>query len=445
MLLKTLAALFALAIGGVATAAVAISKERSRNQAHVLDANWVLLGTRSVDLKTDGDRFDVGASKGRFKSLMIVGVDRRIDIHRVTITTDGEPYVETQRLKLAQGQRSHPIRFNHDGGVVQRVDVAYRSHLGAGGAAKLELWGLRCLSRSSKRPLGIAALGLDRNALGGSGEGGRPHRRWGKQGPFQIPYDRRRRPCDRYQAGDGRDRRRTTHRKVALETAARATLAPHHDQPRGADRAARRSLLPAASWSGWTCQCRAMGNAGFSDTGGRCLATAVEWPTIGGDNADSGHGCRPDVEETDGDGAVLFGVQELGTGADQDVFKLGRQYGKFARLRLRALGAGVQIKELRVIYAGGEPDILTFDAELAADERTAWLDLKGDRFISQLHFVYPSQSRRSKGRLEVYGQYAESWFKPGVGDRCVFGGQRWLALPWRPVALIPEHPTWFGL
>ena len=80
MLLKTLAALFALAIGGVATAAVAISKERSRNQAHVLDANWVLLGTRSVDLKTDGDRFDVGASKGRFKSLMIVGVDRRIDL-----------------------------------------------------------------------------------------------------------------------------------------------------------------------------------------------------------------------------------------------------------------------------------------------------------------------------------------------------------------------------
>ena len=143
MLLKTLAALFALAIGGVATAAVAISKERSRNQAHVLDANWVLLGTRSVDLKKDGDRFDVGASKGRFKSLMIVGVDRRIDIHRVTITTDGEPYVETQRLKLEQGQRSHPIRFNHDGGVVQRVDVAYRSHLGAGGPAKLELWGLR--------------------------------------------------------------------------------------------------------------------------------------------------------------------------------------------------------------------------------------------------------------------------------------------------------------
>jgi hypothetical protein len=119
-------------------------------------------------------------------------------------------------------------------------------------------------------------------------------------------------------------------------------------------------------------------------------------------------------EETDGAGAVLFGVQDVGTEVDHDVFRLGREYGRFGRVRLRALSNAVAIKEMRVIYSGGEPDVLALNAEVAADERTPWLDLKGDRFIREIHFVYASQSR-SKARLEVYGEYAESWFRPGSG------------------------------
>ena len=415
MLLKTLAALFALAIGGVATAAVAISKERSRNQAHVLDANWVLLGTRSVDLKKDGDRFDVGASKGRFKSLMIVGVDRRIDIHRVTITTDGEPYVETQRLKLEQGQRSHPIRFNHDGGVVQRVDVAYRSHLGAGGPAKLELWGLRA---SPEVPSARSAS---------------PH--WVWIGTRSVDLEKEE---DRIDVGASKGRFKSLMivgvdrvidiRRVTVVTDG----APHIEKTRLKLQHGQRSRPITISREGlivrrvdlsYRLHLGAAGPANVELWGMRASPTPAvavspppsSSPPSAATTPTAATAVAPAVEQTDGAGAVLFGVQELGTGADQDVFKLGRQYGKFARLRLRALGAGVQIKELRVIYAGGEPDILTFNAELAADERTAWLDLKGDRFISQLHFVYPSQSRRSKGRLEVYGQYAESWFKPESG------------------------------
>jgi hypothetical protein len=265
--------------------------------ARSISPHWVWIGTRSVDLEKEEDRIDVGASKGRFKSLMIVGVDRVIDIRRVTVVTGGAPHIEKTRLKLQHGQRSRPITISREGLIVRHVDLSYRLHLGAAGPANVELWGLR-----------------------------------------------------------------------ASPTPAVAVSPPPSSSPPSA------ATTPTA-------------------------ATAV----------------APAVEETDGAGAVLFGVQELGTGADQDVFKLGRQYGQFARLRLRALGAGVQIKELRVIYAGGEPDILTFNAELAADERTPWLDLKGDRFIRELHFVYPSQSRRSKGRLEVYGQYAESWFQPESG------------------------------
>src|SRR5262245_63260794 len=107
-----------------------------------------MLATRAVELKKEQDRFTVGANKGRFTSVMLVGLDRRIDIRRVSIHTDGEPCIYTERLRLEQGERSHPIRFSHEGGVVEHVDLAYQLHLGAAGPAKVQLWGLRASSES---------------------------------------------------------------------------------------------------------------------------------------------------------------------------------------------------------------------------------------------------------------------------------------------------------
>ena len=299
MFFRTIIALLVL-FGGIATVAEANGRDRGRDRdrdradfrAHDRDSsgNWVLIDTRDVDLKKDEDRLSVGASKGRFKSIVIVGMDRLIDINRVTVTTDGEPYVEKRRIQLERGEKSHPIHFSREGRVVRQVDLSYRVHIGAAGPAKVELWGLRAAA--------------------------------------EVPVAR-------------------------------------FEPPRSSPRAV----------------------------------------TAAPQQAD---------EETDGAGAVLFGVQDVGSEVDHDVFRLGREYGRFGRVRLRALSNAVQIKEMRVIYAGGEPDVLALNAEIAADERTPWLDLKGDRFIREIHFVYSSQSR-SKARLEVYGEYAESWFRPGSG------------------------------
>jgi hypothetical protein len=299
MFFRTIIALLVLA-GGIATEAAANGRDRGRDRdrddyrARDRDSsgNWVLIDSRDVDLKKEEDRFNVGASKGRFKSIVIVGMDRLIDINRVTVTTDGEPYVEKDRIQLEHGEKSRPIHFSREARVVRHVDLSYRLHIGAAGPAKVELWGLRA--------------------------------------------------------------------------AAEGPVARFDPSPR-----------PPPS------------------KGGIVAPQAAD-------------------EETDGAGAVLFGVQDVGTDTDHDVFRLGREYGRFGRIRLRALSNAVQIKEMRVIYAGGEPDVLAINAEIAADERTPWLDLKGDRFIREIHFVYSSQSR-SKARLEVYGEYAESWFRAGSG------------------------------
>lgn len=284
MLWRILTASFMFVVaGGMSTGAEARGND---------DDGWVLIGTRSVDLKKEEDRIDVGAGKGRFKAIVLVGMDRLIDISRVTITTDGNPYVQKERLKLEGGRNSYPIKFSREGQVIKSVDLSYRLHIGAAGPAKVELWGQRAYEPS-------------------------------------------------------------------------APVARSEPPPRSTS-----AVITAP--------------AGQAD------------------------------DETDGNGAVLFGVQEVGSEPEFEVFRLGREYGRFGRIRLRALSNAVSIKELRVIYTGGEPDVLALNAEIPADERTPWLDLKGDRFIREIHFVYSSQTR-SKARLEVYGEYAESWFRPGSG------------------------------
>ena len=412
MLRKTLAALLALAIGAVATCALAAGKDRGRKHAPAHDADWVLITTRSLDLKKEGDRFEVGAGKGRFESLMLVGVDRRVEINRVTVAAEGEPYIATARLKLEHGQRSHPIRFSHEGKVVEHVDVSYQLHLGAAGPAKVELWGLRASPEA-----------LEDRA---------PSPGWVWIGTRSVDLKKEE---DHLDVGVGKGRFKSI-MLVGLDRLIdinRVTVitdgAPHIEKRRLKLERGQRSRPITLGREGqvvrrvdlsYRLHLGAAGPANVELWGLRALAgepAQVSEPSPTRPATTAAAAAAPSaLEATDGDGAVLFGVQETGTGADPDVFKLGREYGKFARVRLRALGAAVPIKELRVVYAEGEPDVFAFDAQLAlaADARTEWLDLNGDRFIKELHFVYAGP-RRSKARLEIYGEYADSWFQPGSG------------------------------
>ena len=52
---------------GIAASSGASAKDLGRSQGPALDANWVLLETRAVDLKKEKERFTVGAGKGRFR------------------------------------------------------------------------------------------------------------------------------------------------------------------------------------------------------------------------------------------------------------------------------------------------------------------------------------------------------------------------------------------
>ena len=110
-------------------------------------------------------------------------------------------------------------------------------------------------------------------------------------------------------------------------------------------------------------------------------------------------------------GDVLFGVQDVGFGVDRDVIKVGRDYGKFDKIRLRVLDNDIFIQEMRVVYSNGDPDVLAVAANVPANTRTKWFTLKGDRFIKEIQLVYRSRPNfKGSARVEVYGEFAEGWY-----------------------------------
>ncbi len=267
---------------------------------------WVLLGSRSVDLRKDKDRIDLTAAKGRVKAVRLFAKDRIIDISRVVVTyANGKAFTDKERIKIDAGEWSHPIDSRREERFVDSVDIEYRVHLGAAGPAQLEVWGLQ-----SQIGAAVTRSGASSGTLSSG------------TSPTTAPS-----------------------KKIETSSSQRA-----------------------------------------------------EDPTAGSDE-------------------ILFGVQEVSFDLDRDVIKLGKEYGKFGRIRLRVIGNAIKINELRVVYSSGDPDVLAVDATIPADGRTPWLELKGNRFIKEIQLVYSGKpGSKTQARVEVYGEYAAGWYKAGSAE-----------------------------
>ena len=53
---------------------------------------------------------------------------------------------------------------------------------------------------------------------------------------------------------------------------------------------------------------------------------------------------------------VELGCQKVSFRAERDTIRVGRREGRFTAIRLFARGGDVEMLDLKVVYAGGEPD-----------------------------------------------------------------------------------------
>ncbi|MDX2203291.1 MAG: hypothetical protein NW223_11120 [Hyphomicrobiaceae bacterium] len=95
-----------------------------------------------------------------------------------------------------------------------------------------------------------------------------------------------------------------------------------------------------------------------------------------------GHGGRGDWTELGCQQVSLFGK-------DRDSIRVGRREGRFKAIRLHVRGADVEMLDLKVVYANGQPDDVPVRAVIREGSRTRPLDLQGwERAIDRVEMVY---------------------------------------------------------
>jgi hypothetical protein len=116
---------------------------------------------------------------------------------------------------------------------------------------------------------------------------------------------------------------------------------------------------------------------------------------LAGTFADEALAQRRGGEGRGGEDWVELGCKEVSFRVDRDVLPVGRQEGRFYAIRLYARGGAVEMLNLRVIYANGDPDSIPVRHILDRGERTRPLDLRGRaRSIRMIEMVYRALPNR---------------------------------------------------
>jgi len=103
---------------------------------------------------------------------------------------------------------------------------------------------------------------------------------------------------------------------------------------------------------------------------------------------------------------VELGCKEVAfLGTDRDTIRVGRREGRFKAIRLEARGNDVEMIDLKVIYANGEPDDIPVRSLIRQGTRTRALDLRGrERAIREIVMVYQKRLNfRGKATVCVEG------------------------------------------
>ena len=99
---------------------------------------------------------------------------------------------------------------------------------------------------------------------------------------------------------------------------------------------------------------------------------------------------------------VQLGCQQVSfRGRDRDTIRVGRREGRFRAIRLAARGNDVEMRQLSVVYANGNPDELDVRRVIRSGSKTEAIDLKGrDRAIQRIDMTY-RQRDDFRGRATV--------------------------------------------
>jgi len=99
---------------------------------------------------------------------------------------------------------------------------------------------------------------------------------------------------------------------------------------------------------------------------------------------------------------VELGCKLVSFRVDRDVIRVGRREGRYTAIRVYASGGAVEMLDLKVIYANGDPDDIRVRHVLENGVRTRPLDLRGRaRSIDRIELLYRALPNRRDQEPEV--------------------------------------------
>ena len=136
---------------------------------------------------------------------------------------------------------------------------------------------------------------------------------------------------------------------------------------------------------------------------------------------------------------VRLGDRNVGFINDHDVIHVGRQDGKFKRLKLIVRRNDIKLNSIKVFYGNGEVEDIILDrlvhdgGEAVVDLPQGWLE---GRFIKDVELHYHSRPDfRGEALAELWGQ------EDAVTATPVVYGHEWERLGDRHVGFINDHDT----
>lgn len=140
----------------------------------------------------------------------------------------------------------------------------------------------------------------------------------------------------------------------------------------------------------------------------RLFVAACVGALLGGSLMSAGVEARP---RADKDGWEDLGCVRVSRRGDRDQINVGRREGRFKAIKLKAVGADIEVLDLKVIYGNGEPDDIQVRSQMRDGSETRAIDLKGrERFIKEVVIVSKKDTGgrgfgfgRRRGQLCAYG------------------------------------------
>ncbi len=417
MFRRLLVACLAMAAAGVGASA----------QAQQVDGNWVLLGTKSVDLRSGSDTIDVSKARGNFKAVRIRNTGEDIVINKARVVYgDNTAHVEDRSINLLSGERSRPIDVRAGGKFVDAVAINY-GPTAKGGAAVIQVWGLEGDARASRtavlapksadsaQPVKTAptapiatptAPGTPSVVAGGDVLFGTQLVGFGvdrdviRVGAEVGKFDKvRLRVLDNdiflndlkviYANGESetlavnaeiKQNTRTNYFNLKGDRFIKEVQLSYRSRPNFKGQAHVEVLGQYAE--GW-----------LAPTGeGRKFNQG--WVLLGAQTAD------------------FFRLTSGKAGFDRDLISVGRNEGGFKKIRVNVRDRAITLNELRVVYVSGQEDIIPVKTKVEAGSSYGPIDLKGGtRAIKEITAFYRSRifdknaAGKGKAVVEVWGQH----------------------------------------